>query len=223
MPYFSSTYVVILSATTELKKCGKAWTTIVQQNDWKKGGWKASADWILSPSWRWLISLNSTFQFNESELSDRGTCPFTQPYINIQTCVHTFHHNYSPSNSHAFCHDADTPKALPLHSLTSRKHNKGWGGWDGCLLLAVAVQILPGGLMISSVCGVVFTGQLWWPAAHFTKALETPQMVDLDRHSKMHTYTLFDAHTHTHSDVHLRGHPLQRGSCSPIRAGEVEK
>lgn len=177
---------------------------------------------------RWLISLNSTFLFNENELSDGGTCPFMQPYINVQTRIHTFPHNYSPTNSLAFCHDADTPKVLLFYLLAPREHNEGWGGWVGCLLLAVAVQILPGGLMVSTVCiyvcvcvrGVVFAGQLWWPAAHFTKALETPQMVDLDRHSKMHTYTPLGAHTH--SDVHLRGHPSQRCSC-PIRAGEGGK
>lgn len=151
----------------------------------------------------WLISWNSTFLFNENEPSFGGTCPRTQTFINTQTCIHTFPNNYRLILKHFFPlrKHARTHKVLPSTSQLPENTMRAQvavldacsGRWQcRCYLVALCFPLC--------VCACLFAGQLWWPAAHFTKALATPQMVDPNRYSKRReerTNALSLMHAHT--------------------------
>lgn len=90
------------------------------------------------------------------------------------------------------------------------------------------MQMLPGDSSLSSVCVHVcvflIASQLCWPAAHFTKALAAPQVVDPDRNTNRgdeHTHALSLIHMHTQMNTCVG--TLRTEMRSPTRAGEGGK
>lgn len=113
--------------------------------------------------------------------------------INTQTRIHAFPRNYSQTQ--AFCPDVDThthTQSPSFNSSAPREHNEGSGGSAGCLLWAVAMQMLPGGSTLF-LC-VCFRASCDGQLPTHTKALATPQMVDPYRHGKRG-----EERAHTHS------------------------
>lgn len=134
-------------------------------------------------------------------------------------CKHINRHVHTPIitirliRKSAVLIDSRTQSILRLCPAT-RESNEDSGGSARCLLWAVAMQMLPGGSRLCPcvcvclsvyVCVGVFAGQMWWPAAHITQALATPQTADPDRcsargeeHARIHRPIHKCTHRHAH-------------------------